>query len=183
MRNKTPRPDVVIYTDVATSTRIVAALVIDANSLSNTRNFDILWAETSDPTRGETFASAALIYGLEILAILAKLVASAAFLWGGDVTFYIDNSNCANALVSVCTKTTAVGRMVKLFWPQIQKIGISAWFELASSDLNTVDATTRWESAAFPSRGGGGSKFGFLEALSLRAESSPSISYDSIEIV
>lgn len=72
----------VIRTDAATSTRIGAALVIDVNTFSASKEFDMLWAETAGPSRGGTVASTALIYGFAMLAILAIVFASADFLRG-----------------------------------------------------------------------------------------------------
>ena len=42
----------VIYADAAASTRIVASLVVDVRPFANSRNFDILRAETSDSNWG-----------------------------------------------------------------------------------------------------------------------------------
>ena len=131
--------------------------------------FRNLRAEVPDTKRGYTFISTTYIYGLAMLAILATLFIDAEYLRGGNVTFYIDNSNCVDSLVRGYTKTAAINRMVKLFWPQVQKLGISVWFRNIPSVFNPADAPTREAALPFPARRQ--SKFGILEALRIWIES------------
>ena len=77
-----------------------------------------------------------------MLATLAVIFAEADFL-RGNVAFYIDNSNCRDSLVRGFTETKIINRMVQLFWAQIRRLNISAWFELVASDFNPPDAPTR----------------------------------------
>ena len=74
------RPEVIIYTDAATSTRIVASLVIDVPDFDSNMKFRNLWDETSDPQWETTFISTTYIYGLELLAILATIFLEGDFL-------------------------------------------------------------------------------------------------------
>ena len=166
---KLPRPEVVIDTDSATPTRIVASLVIDApvfDAKGGSRN---IWGETSDPKWESTFIITAYIYGLEMLAILATIFLEGGFLRWKNVTFYIDNSNCRDALVRGYTETKIIDRTVKLFWPQVGKLGISVWSELVPSGFNPADAPTRAAPLPFPVRRQ--SKFGILTDLRLWVES------------
>ena len=84
---KSPRPEVVIYTDAATSNRIVAALVIDVGEIGRRMEFRTLRVEVPDPKRGGTFILTTYNYGLEILAILATLFLDADYLRGGMLRF------------------------------------------------------------------------------------------------
>ena len=75
----------------------------------------------------------------------------------------MDNSNCRDALVRGYTDTKAIDSLVRIFWAQINRLGISAWFELIPSDSNPADAPTRFDSLPFPIRKR--SNFGVLESL------------------
>ena len=79
---KLPCPEVIIYTDAATSARIAASLVVDVNEFEDRRDFRTPWAEASDPQRGSTFILTTYIYGLEILATLAAIFLDSDFLRG-----------------------------------------------------------------------------------------------------
>ena len=77
--------------------------------------------------------------------------------------FYIDNSNCRDALVRGNTDTKAIDSLVRIFWAQINRLGISAWFEMIPSDSNPADEPTRFESLPFAIRKR--TNFGVLESL------------------
>ena len=91
------------------------------------------------------------------------------FLRGRNVAFYIDDSVCRDALVRGYNETKIIDRMVKLFWAQVEKLGISVWFELIPSDYIPAAAPTRAAPLPFPVRMQ--SKFGILTALRLWIES------------
>ena len=143
----------IIYTDAATPTRIVASLVIDVPVFDATGEFHNLWAEPADPKWESTFILTTYIYGLDMLAILATILLEGGFLRGKNVTFYSDNSNCRDALVRGYTETEIIDRMVKLFWPHVGKLGISVWFELAHQASTRL--TPRQVPIHFPSMLGG----------------------------
>ena len=79
----------VIYTDAATSTRIVASLDIDVKDFWIRREFRNIWAEVPDPKWGYTFILTTYIYVLEILAILATVSLDADYLRGRHVAFIL----------------------------------------------------------------------------------------------
>ena len=104
-----------------------------------------------------------------MLAILATIFLEWGFLRREIAAFYIDNSNCRDALSRGYTETKIVDRRVKFFWSQVKKLGISVWSELIPSDFNPADSPTRAAPLPFPVRRQ--SKFGILTALRLWAES------------
>ena len=84
--------------------------------------FSPLWEATGD--------SATYIYGLEMLAIVGIRLSLGGKLRNKTVVFYIDNSNCRDALFRGYTDTKVIDSLVQIFWAQINRLGISAWFEL-----------------------------------------------------
>ena len=79
----------------------------------------------------------------EMLAFLAAISLEGEFLRGRNVTFYIDNSVCRDALVRGYTETKIIDRMLKLFWAHVGKLGISVWPALIPSGYIPADAPTR----------------------------------------
>ena len=125
---KLPRHDVIIYTDAATSARIVASLAIDVPAFEVSKEFRILRAETSDPHWGYVYFDDVYLLPRDVGHPIANF-RRGGFSQGADVTFYIDNSNCRDALVRGYTATKAINRMVKLFWPQVEKLSLPGWLK------------------------------------------------------
>ena len=90
-----------------------------------------------------------------MLAAVGILLSLCEELRNKTVGFYIDNSNCRDALVRGYTDTTAIDSLVHFFWAEINRVGISAWFELIPSDSNPSDAPTRFASPPHSSLGSG----------------------------
>ena len=143
-------PQFAIYTDAATSTGITAALVFNNEIPSDHPAIDELRGETSPPLWGATFDSATYIYGLEMLAVVGILLFLGAGLRNKTVVFYIDNSNCRDALARGYTNTKVIDSLVQIFLAQVNRLGIFAWFELTPSDPNPSDAPTRFVLLPFP---------------------------------
>ena len=133
----------IIYTDAATSTKAVAALLLEVEEFDSGPCFEELRADASEPGWETTFINTTYIYGLEMIAIAATVLVLGERLRGKNVTFYIDSSNCRDALVRGKTDTKVIDNLVKLFWAHIQRLGINAWFEVIPSGLNPADAPTR----------------------------------------
>ena len=118
---KSPRREVLVYTDSATSARIVASLAIDVKDFENHMGIRNLWAEVPYPKWGNTCILTTYIYGVEMIAILSAIFLDAEYIRGKNVAFYIDNSNFREAVVRGDTETKAINRMVELFWPQVKR--------------------------------------------------------------
>ena len=117
--------------------------------------FSPLWEATGD--------SATYIYGLEMLAIVGIRLSLGGKLRNKTVVFYIDNSNCRDALFRGYTDAKVIDSLVQIFWAQINRLGIFLRFELIPSDSSPADTPTRFDSLPFPIRKR--SNFGVLESL------------------
>ena len=135
--------DVIIYTDAATSTRVVAACVVAPANFASKAVFSELRAEIPNPLWGETLRETTYIYGLGMLAVIAIFFALCGQLRNRNVTVYIDNSDARGSLAGEHTDTKAAGQMVQLFRAHAQRLGISVWFELIPSWVNPSDTPTR----------------------------------------
>ena len=73
-------PEFIIYTDAATSTRIVAAVLISPKNFLSDFVSEYLFSETSGPEWEVVFDETTYIYGLEMLDIIAIAIAKGEFL-------------------------------------------------------------------------------------------------------
>ena len=64
-------PDLVIYTDVAAKTRIIAALILNREEFMPTSKADVVIAAPTGVEWEGSFSRQHRIYGLELLAIIA----------------------------------------------------------------------------------------------------------------
>ena len=166
---KPTNPEFVIYTDAATSTKVLAALLLKVEDFDFDPCFEELRVETSEEEWETTFRDTTYIYGLEMIAIVATVLVLGEKLRGKNVTFYIDNSNCRDALVRGQTDTKVIDNLVKLFWAHVQRLEIYCWFEVIPSGLNPADAPTR--DASLPLRVKESRSFGILKALRIWLDS------------
>ena len=88
-----------IYTDAATSARIVSALICDNRSPNESLTVEELRADVSIPEWANTRRVMAYICCLEMLAIAGGTLYLGEALRNATVTFYIDNSTRRDALV------------------------------------------------------------------------------------
>ena len=84
---KSIRPEVVLYTEAATSTALIAAVSIDVGNFAKEPAFDATLTEPADMSRLEIFSEINLIYGLEMLAVLATMCTLRDFTAGRNVIF------------------------------------------------------------------------------------------------
>ena len=117
------RPEVVVYTDAATSAALIAASVIDVVNFANGPAFDAVLIERVDMSRFGIFAETNLIYGLEMLAVIATTYALRDFAAGRNLIFYVDNSNTKDALVKGHSDSPVIDKLIKIFWAFAQ----SSW--------------------------------------------------------
>ena len=160
---KSCRPEIIIYTDAATSTRIVAAIILDVAEFLRVGEFQAVFKEVSSLEWQTTFKDTTYIYGLEMLAIIATVYILGDFLRNKNVVFYVDNSNAKDALVKGFSPTRIINRMVRIFWACMQRNGIWAWIEQIESEKNISDLPTRGEE--LPLKSQVKRNFGILENL------------------
>ena len=160
---KSSRPEVLIYTDAATSTRIVAAVVLDVNEFLNLGEFQAVFKEISSTSWESTFKDTTYIYGLEMLAVIATIYLLGEFLRNKNVVIYVDNTNTKDALVKGFSPTRVINRMIQIFWASIQRNGIWVWIEHVGSTKNISDLPTR--GVELPLKSQVEREFGILEKL------------------
>ena len=156
-------PDVIIYTDAATSTRILAAVAIEPSTYSALGSFSALLSEVADPVWETIFCETTLIYGLELLAVVATIFALKDFLRGKNVTFYVDNPNTKDAMVKGFSLTKVINILIQIFWAFAQSSGARFWFEQVPSNRNIADLPTRLEK--LPAKTEFSSSFPILDIL------------------
>ena len=160
---RAPNPEFLVYSDAATSTRIITAVVINVAGFISSGKGAATFSETTSKDWVDVFDSTTYIYGLEMLAIIATLMKCRTILRGRNVVFYIDNTNAKDALVKGFSPTPVINRLIQLFWAIIQVEGIWAWFEWVPSGVNVGDLPTRNAKISFPVDYEG--EFGFLSTL------------------
>ena len=136
-----PRPHWILYTDAATSTRLLCAILLHGDS-SSPRIKDC--CTTAAPLPWEyLFRHTALIYGLELLALVAFFEDWAPILSGSCIWVYLDSNNCLSALVRGDSNTAAIAVLVARFWKVAQRRNICVWFSRVSSKVNPDYRPTR----------------------------------------
>ena len=98
-------------------------------------------ADVSEAWMG-LFNDTSLIYGIELLVLVAIVEHLVPLLQGCCVWFHVDN----NVLPDVArgdANTEVIAMMVAKLWYALQKFPICAWFSRASSALNPADLPTR----------------------------------------
>ena len=98
------------------------------------------------------FRNTALIYGLELLALVLFFEDHAAFLKGPCCWVYLDNNNCLASLVRGDSNTGIIAILVARFWQFLQRFDICVWFSRVHSDLNPADLPTRGKKLPFRPR-------------------------------
>ena len=109
------------------------------------------------------FRSTCLIFGLELLALVAFLEESAASLTGCAIWFYMDSNNSPSAMTRGDSNTAVIAVWVSRAWELIQRHHIRAWFSRVPSKLNPADLPTRGKRLPLGSHTKGG--FSFFPAL------------------
>ena len=114
-----PRPRWILYTDASTNRLKLRALLVHGDKRRPAlRTF---CADSASAPRSYLFLQAALIFGLELLAIEAFFGDRAPFIRGSCVWIYLDNINCLAALVRGDSNTAVVAVLVSRFWELAQR--------------------------------------------------------------
>ena len=143
VRARSDRPDWIICTDAATGTAIVAAVTFNYKDFKAKETaFELIKAKAGNYW-GNLFDKSNKIYGLEMLALLAKLYQPNEELRGCNVTFHIDNTNAFDAVVKNTATPTVIIAVTHLIWHRIRDLGITAWFEWVPGAKSIADLPTR----------------------------------------
>ena len=130
-RMRGPLPGLIVYTDAATATQIIAAVLIDHRAFRAGRTLSAVLSKRVGPRWRVLFESTCAIYGLEMLAIFAILFDPLWGLTGLNITFFVDNNNDLQALVSNAPGPPVIAAMTQLIWYRIADLKAAVWFERA----------------------------------------------------
>ena len=111
------------------------------------------------------FVRTNMIYGLEMLALLAFIFTMRHRLAGKSINIYIDNNNALCSLIRGDANTEIIAHMCATFWRALQVMGIDVWLGRVGSKLNIADLPTRDPPLPFPV----GSRTEYKELFKLRA--------------
>ena len=138
-------PDFVIYSDAASTGHRMAALLFKGGRRGAPH---ILRAAASAAPKywADAFSNTNLIYGLELLALLAFIYMLRFALKGCSINCYLDNNNSLSALIKGDSNTHVIAAMVATFWRVLQKFNIDIFLGRVSSKLNIADHPTRSKS-------------------------------------
>ena len=147
-RGPNTKPDFVLYTDAASSTNRIAALLFKGNSSPPTvleLTMSIVpsfWLKQFNPKN--------VIFGLEMLAALAFIWQFRFKLKGKALNLYIDNNNVLTTLVRGDSGTNFLAAMIACFWRISEAFSIDIWLGRVHSKLNPADLPTRHTAVPFP---------------------------------
>ena len=139
-----PRParaDWLIYTDAATHPPTLCALLFKGSSFSPV--LDLCASQRTAVTWDYLFRNTALIYGLEMLALVSFFEDQAPRLRGSCCWVYLDSNNCLAALTRGDSNTDVIAVLVARFWRTVQRFDICVWFSRVRSKVNPADLPTR----------------------------------------
>ena len=148
-KERADRTDWILPTDAATETSTIAAAIFDREQFkTNEETFDLTSSKTGQ-YRDTLSLATNRIYGLEMLALLAKRCQPNGHLRNCNATFRIANSDAFDAAVKNKAKPTVIADMAQLIRHRINGINITAWFEWVSGGENIADLPTRGATFAF----------------------------------
>ena len=139
-----PRPrraDWLIYTDAATEPATLCGLLFRGDS--TTPSLGACCSQRTAVTWEYMFRYTALIYGIELLALVAFFEDHAPLFRGICCWVYLDNNNCLEALTRGDPNTDVIAVLVARFWRTVQRFDICVWFSRVRSKINPSDLPTR----------------------------------------
>ena len=135
------RPHWILYTDAATSTRLLCAVLFHGDS--STPHIKACCTSAAPIPWEYLFRHTTLIYGLELLALVAFFEDWAPRLAGSCIWVYLDSNNCLAAIVRGDSDTAVIAILVARFWKIVQRHNICVWFSRVNTKLNPADRPTR----------------------------------------
>ena len=143
-------PDIIIYTDAATETMIMAGLVFVRSSFLTEGTILAIRTLVADHRWVDIFIKTNLIYGLELLAVVEIVADKSIPLGDKSITFYVDNNNALIALTKADSKREVIMVLARLFWAIVARRRITPWSGRVDSDYNIADVPTRNGLLPFP---------------------------------
>ena len=103
------------YNDAPTSTAIFAVIVVDVGPFGKNPSSEATLAEKVGGERFDTLSETNLIYGIDAIALIAKMFILRDILPGRNVVDQVDNSNAKGALVMGYSDSPAIDRIIEIF--------------------------------------------------------------------
>ena len=131
-------PDFAIYSGAATTGNRISPLLFMGGKSG--RPFALRAADSAASGNWtDAFHRTILIYGLELLALLAFIFMLRFYLKGFSINCYLGNNNALCALIKGDSNTAIIADVVATFWRLLQKFGIDIWLGRVSSKMNIAD--------------------------------------------
>ena len=141
--------DLVVYTDAATSSQIIAALSFTGGPGGHRRIIDAFASKVPD-LRQQQFRDSNMIFGFELLTPVAFLWTNRLKLTGKRIIIFIDNSAALSALIRGDSTHPMAAALTAAFWHTAHKYNICVWLGRVSSKLNIADLPTRLVKVQIP---------------------------------
>ena len=151
----------IAYTDAATNPPKICALLFEGTASSPLLSG--CWTDDVPRQWVQLFHRTALIFGLELLALVAFFEQAAPDLADQCIWVYVDNNNVLAAISRGDSNTDVIAVLVARLWKTLHKFSICAWFSRVPSKLNPADLPTRGK--ALPFTPGRTSRFKHLAKL------------------
>ena len=141
-------PDYVLYTDAATSSGRIAALLLKGNKLPP---IVLILAVARAPNFWMSrFNAQNRIFGMEMLAPLASIWMNRKKLTCASINLYIDNDNVLTSLVRGGSSCDIISATVACFWRISEARSIDIWIGRVPSKKNPADIPARQAHIPFP---------------------------------
>ena len=144
------RPDLVVYTDAALLSRLLAAVVLSPTPSSFSAS--LLLVSSTPQAWMKKFNRKNPIIGMELLAPLALLWGFPKLLRGKRINLYVDNDTVSNALIRGDCSEAFLAAMVKTFWKLAEELSLDIWVGRVGSKVNPADLPTRHQKLPFKAK-------------------------------
>ena len=105
----------ILYTDAATPTNTSSAVLSEPSTFLRLRKVPIAQTATSPLEWHAAFGETTIIYGVEMLAVVAFICDRGASMAGKSVSVYVDNNCALSALVKGAAKSDVLSNLVQIF--------------------------------------------------------------------
>ena len=141
--------DLIVYTDAATGSQIIAAFSFAGGPGGRRRILDA-FASRVPNLRQQKFRDGNMIFGFELLTPVDFLWANRNKLAGKRIILFIDNSAALSALIRGDSTHPMAAALTAAFWHTARKYNICIWLDRVSSKLNIADLPTRHAKVQLP---------------------------------
>ena len=144
-----PPADTIIYTDAATSTMIMAIILISLSKCQTSKRLFHCCGIRASGAMIQLFPDTSQIYGLELTALVLTVADPRIPLDNSRITRYVDNNNILRALIKADCCRVVISGLTRLFWDICAVWGITHRLERVGIDVNISDIPTRGDEFPF----------------------------------